>query len=633
MLIMMANGAQTRKTRCTKYLLSAWMLTAVTAAVVVGDTGKELSTKLSQAKSRMMGMQIDEAVSLYGEAKTLLEQLNSEQPDHKDLAKLQKNYDKLSVDLSKKVTKRAGRAINPMRSQLEKKLAGSDQGQIKDARDKLAEAIDKESANLEAVGGAAGESLLASARELLANADRKLGAAPAKPAESKPAKSAKSTTPSGGGDAKQLYSEIQRKFRGAGSGSTPEVVKVAEEIRGLIDQLRAADPEHKKIPEFEKKVDKLVSDAYAADVREARDKIQRHVDRIEMYLERNEENERPELQKHRVQLEEVLEQHLPALQAAGDEGQKLISDTKATIKAVDERIGSALSGDALVNGWIERLDVFRRNGEKDVTLSINGAALYSEIKRRTAEAEKVWAEYQTVEFPKGKTNPLEDSEHYFQASLKEAKEHLAYAISSRLASTKEQVDNIAHFFGADQAWKTDKSKRPKPFSTELIDKANIAVDELAGFVPDHSEVPGLRAQLVSLKKEAADRQSANKALTLMRADKYAGSDSAELKKFAKALVPKTHEGAEVLRLTIYKPDWKEETVTEWTDSTNSALRTRTTRTLVFNVAFKDKDGVFRDLGYLNQDRRSDGGWGPTYGHLAKYRDPMLKENVAKNESE
>ena len=617
--------------------LAVWALTTTTASVATADTAKDLNGKLGSAKSRMMGMQIDQAVELFGEAKTLLAQLKNEQPDHRDLAKLQKNYDKLAVDLSKKVVQRAERAINPMRSQLENSLADGEANKIKNAREKLAEALDQHRANIDAAGGDAGEALLASAASLLAEADEKLGAAPAAPNAPQDAKPAepvqRPATAGGGGDVKQLNSEIQRKFRGAGGLSTPDTVKEAEEIRGLIAELRAADPNYKKLGEYEKRVDKMVADKYANDVQEARSEIDRRMHRIKMYLERNEENERPQLEEQRKLLDESLTKHRAALEAAGDEGRQLIVDTEASMKAVDERIGGALAGDALINGWIERLDLYRRNGTKDLTRSIDGAPLYAEVSRLAEEAEALWAEYQKVDFPKSKTGPLEDSEHFFQVSLKEAKENLSYAVSSRLSAAKQQVDHIDAFFAEDQAWMSDKNARPKPFATEVLDTAERAVEELAGYVQDHPDVPRLREQVRSLKKQAADRKAANKAMTLLRGNKYTGSDAGALKAFAETLVTKAHNGVEVLRLTIYKPDWKEETVTEWTDTTHSALRTRTTRTLLFNVAFKTSEGVFRDFGYLNQDRRADGSWGDTYGHLAKYRDPMLEENVGKDEAE
>ena len=72
----------------------------------------------------------------------------------------------------------------------------------------------------------------------------------------KPAASGGATS---GEDPKAIYKEIQSKFRGSGRAeNTPELVALVEEIRGLIDRLRAADPNHEKLAEFEKKADKLV---------------------------------------------------------------------------------------------------------------------------------------------------------------------------------------------------------------------------------------------------------------------------------------------------------------------------------------------------------------------------------------
>ena len=105
------------------------------------------------------------------------------------------------------------------------------------------------------------------------------------------------------------------------------------------------------------------------------------------------------------------------------------------------------------------------------------------------------------------------SEHFFKESLTEAKEQLAYAVSSRLSEAKAQVEHIAKFFAEDQGWKTDKTARPKPFATELLDKAARAIEELAGYMSSDPEVVKLRGHLQSLKDESADRKAANKALT------------------------------------------------------------------------------------------------------------------------
>ena len=645
---------QTRSKRSRR--AAAWamaILTTLAAATPAfsEDTAKELGGKLQQSKSRMMGMQIDESVALFKEATALLDKLKSESPGHKDLAKLQGTYDKLATDLAKKVTQRAERAINPMRSQLETAMGGSDNDKIKQARDKLAEAIAAHKDNLTAAGGESGASLLAAAEKDVGDADGKLGAPPAakeekseKPAAEipaptpqtpKPAEPAKPTAapaPSGG-DPGQINQEIQRAFRGTRDMDTPALVKAAEEIRGLIEQLRAADPNHNKLAEYETKVEKLVADAYAADVRQAEGEISRRIGKIEMYLERNDENERPQLKEQRELLGKALEDHRAALEAAGPDGQKLIADTEAAIAKADKQIGTALAGDALINEWIEKLSPFNRNGEKDIAIGINSAAAHEHVTKLKAEAEQVWKEYQAVEFPDGKGNQLETTERYFQESLAEANQQLEHAVSSRLKTANEKVTRISERFAADQEWKTDKSKRPGPFADEMLDDARQSIEDVAAYVPDNADVAKLRQEHERLCKEAAERREANKSLTFVRAEKYKGADADELRAFAEKLVPKTHDGAKVLRLTLYQPEWKEETVTEWTDTTHSALRTRTTRTLMFCVAFEDDKGVFRDFGYLNQNRTSDGGWGPTYGHLAKYRNPMLKENVEKDEPE
>lgn len=522
-----------------------------------------------------------------------------------------------------------------MKSGLEAALRGSDHDKIKQDRDKLAAAIAKHQADVEAAGGATGAALLASAQELVDQADGSAGAAPAKAAEEpKPtAAPAAPAAPAAGGDPRQINNEIQAKFRGAREMPTPEMVALAEEIKALIAQLRAADPNHARLADYEQRAEKLVADAYARDLNNARGEIGRRIDRIEMYLERNQENERPQLQEQRKLLGEALAEHRAALEAVGPEGQELIARTEATMKQVDERIGAALAGDGLVNEWVEKLNTYNRNGAKDLTPGINSPAMYAHIKALRAEAEGVWEEYNKVEFAAGKTSELERAERFFQESRAEADRQLEYAVSSRLEEAQKRVKWIAEVFAGDAAWKTDKSKQPRRFADDLLVEAARAIDDLAECVADHPELTALRTQHEQLRQENTARRDTAKALTFLRADKYKGRDADELKEVAKKIVTRTFEGAEVLRLTIFSEDWKEETVTEWTDTTRSALRTRTTRELRFSAAFQDKDGVFRDFGYLNQDRKSDGTWGATYGHLTKFRAPMLKENVVKDEPE
>ena len=112
----------------------------------------------------------------------------------------------------------------------------------------------------------------------------------------------------------------------------------------------------------------------------------------------------------------------------------------------------------------------------------------------------------------------------------------------------------------------------------------------------------------------------------MKPDAYAAGDLADLKKAAEQFVLKAQPGARVLRTTLISPDWNEERVVEWTDTTQTALRHRTTRSVTAQVAVKKNADTLLQTVHLGQDLKSDRTWGPTYGHVM-FTDPMLEANV------
>lgn len=599
--------------------------------VEAGDAAQDLNTTLQKARSRMLGMQIDDAVSLFRDATKQIQALKGSEPDHARLPDLEKKYGKLAADLAKKVLQRAGRDINPMRSALESAMATRDADRVRAAREKLDAAVAKHRSNLESAGGLSGLALLSGAQQLLQQAaagggdSPTAGGTPSEPAETAPTEPSPPPT----GDAKQIFGEIQRAFRSASGMRTPELVEAAVGIRALIGQLRAADPNHPRLTSFEQKIDQLVADAYAGDVRRAQGEIDRRISRIEMYLERNQENERPQLREQRELLAKALEDHLQSLTAAGPEGQALVARTEAALAAADARIGAALEGDSLVRTWWTKLKAYVAGGDKDITPGINGAALYAKVKEWRAEAEDVLAAYRQVEFAKGKTRELERAEESLEQAFKDADYNLKYAVTSRAEKAAKQAAWITEVFAGDHEWRRDRSKPPTRFADDLLDELGRRIVDLAEYQSNHPALGKLRAEHTRLLKENGERRDAAKAQTYLEPDRYVGADAARLKTFARARVPADHPGATALRVTIFTPAWSEESVVEWTDSTKTAIRSRTTRTLKFSVAFKDQTGVSRDIGYLNQDRKRDGTWGPVYGHLAKYKAPMLEKNVAK----
>ena len=610
----------------------ALILGALPAVSAGDDTAKALKTAMQSTKSKMMSLQIDKAVDQFKQATELLGKLKTDEPGHKDLADLQKQYDKLTADLAKKVVQRAEKAFKPAISDLEKKLEAGDADQLQAARDALAKALVEHEENLKVAGGSDGTALLERVQSLVAQEKGESKATPAKTEPSPEPKSAEKPK-AAPADVKTLMSDIQHKFRDARSLSTPELVKLAAEIRELIAQLEAAEPGHAKIAEFKKRIEKMVSEAYADDIREARNEFELRNRQIEMYLERNNESERPQLKEQRDLLAKAAEDHRDALLAAGDEGKELLQKMKETLKKADERIGVALAGDTLVNDWIAKLKVYQWDGEKDITDSVNGPAAYATIRTLRAEAEQLLKECKQVDFGAARTQELDSAVEALQRAIATADEHLTYAISSRKEQAEQSVQQIEERFAKDQAWKQDKSQMPKSFASVMLDQARRAVDDLASYVSDDPAVADLNKRMAKLAEENKARQEARKAATLMKPNKYEGADAKELQEFAAKLIGKKHKGAKVLRVTIFTPEWKEETVTEWTDTTHTAIHTRTTRELMVCLATEHSDGVFRMFGYLNQDRKSDGGWSSTYGHLTDTRDPMLKDNVKKDETE
>jgi hypothetical protein len=89
----------------------------------------------------------------------------------------------------------------------------------------------------------------------------------------------------------------------------------------------------------------------------------------------------------------------------------------------------------------------------------------------------------------------------------------------------------------------------------------------------------------------------------------------------------SEEGGTPLRCTVVSENWQEETVKEWTDTSRTTWRVRTTRSLTSQVAAKTADGVRFITVALAKDKQSDGSWGGLYGNLHQYSDPMLESNV------
>lgn len=176
--------------------------------------------------------------------------------------------------------------------------------------------------------------------------------------------------------------------------------------------------------------------------------------------------------------------------------------------------------------------------------------------------------------------------------------------------------------------KDDPTRLPPSMTPDQRTLVEAVVAKAAEVAPEDPRIEGLRQRLEALLKEDAAREEKNLGSKRMDADQYVGEDAAELRTFAADVVAKALPDVRILRTTLPSKGWAEESVVEWTDTTQSALRHRVTRYLWAEVAVQEGEQAFVHGVYVGQDRASDGAWGALQGHTT-WKNRILPENVEK----
>ena len=219
-------------------------------------------------------------------------------------------------------------------------------------------------------------------------------------------------------------------------------------------------------------------------------------------------------------------------------------------------------------------------------------------------------------------------------ALAEAERQLRYAIQSFETSFAEHVERSlqAAEITAREIEGFLQQQDAAGAQALLLEKDQLAglrrqIDAAAGVSgPDEARVAALQAKCTALEQRDAALRQARVAQTRLTPDRYAGGDLAQLKQRAEEITKAALAGARILRTTIISPDWKEESVLEPTDTTHTALRYRTTRSVTAQVAAKLADKVQLHTLDLSKDLQAGGSWGPVYGHIM-FTDAMLEQNV------
>ncbi|EKD25997.1 MAG: hypothetical protein ACD_79C01415G0004 [uncultured bacterium] len=258
---------------------------------------------------------------------------------------------------------------------------------------------------------------------------------------------------------------------------------------------------------------------------------------------------------------------------------------------------------------------------------------FSDAQKRYEAFKAFYEGYKKTDFPNGKTWELEDlAENQAPLRIKSFEGEFGSRIESVAGDAGNEIDAAMGQLEKDNGWKFDKTIKPNlvdhKWMTSIQEATQKVIVALGEGDPKRKEIQEKFDALVA--KDRENRQI-RKERTFMTPDRYAGDDIEELKKKAESLVKNDKaEGGDPIRSTIISENWQEQTFDEWTDTTQTTLRKRTTRSVTGQVAAKTSDGgVLLITVALAKDKQIDGSWSELYGNLHQYADPMLEANVKK----
>ncbi len=282
--------------------------------------------------------------------------------------------------------------------------------------------------------------------------------------------------------------------------------------------------------------------------------------------------------------------------------------------------------------WVAKLRPYADLGMHSDKLLIASVTVNAEdLKQRQAiyaEAKTLFEAYQQAEFPLGKTYQLQQLETYLSRELEEFPKTLAESQAMMSGDIEKSLDATLAFMTRDTSWEQDKLKKPPVVMERDLKPMRQRVEEAASASSESDpKVVAIRSKLKQIVELNEKHAKVRADRTFQRADGFGGSELKSLKNKANEVVEAGYKGVSVLRTTVPSKAWGIEDVIEATDTTNTALRHRITRSVRAQVAIKLSDGtVYLQEVYIGQDKQPDGGWGEMKGHTT-WRDPMNASNV------
>lgn len=302
------------------------------------------------------------------------------------------------------------------------------------------------------------------------------------------------------------------------------------------------------------------------------------------------------------------------------------------VKEVEAKMaewGGGLAVEAASAEWVEKLRPYVSGGSDKMVVAAATANLdeLMDRKARYEEASTVFADYQKAEFEQGKSDELQRLEEELGGALEEFPQAYEQSIDYIVEPAEESVtEALTHLTESEAEWGSDATTKPPIIDSDRMQGIRERVAKARQAGADTPRFGELEQKLALLEETDQKHRKIRAERTFMTPDRFEEDGIDALKEKAQEVVLSDIDDAEVMRVTVISPEWKEEEVTEWTDTTQTALRTRITRSVTAQVAAKQGDEVYLHTLYLGKDRRSDGSWGALKGHIM-FTDWMSEGNV------
>ena len=205
--------------------------------------------------------------------------------------------------------------------------------------------------------------------------------------------------------------------------------------------------------------------------------------------------------------------------------------------------------------WLKKLEPYVSSRGEKVLIASYSEDIKGVQKQKLIydEASALFKQYQTVEFPKGKSERLQQVETELAKKLDEFPGVLKEIVDAQLGKAEAKLDQEINFLQSKTEWKNDSKKLPYYLSRGRIDDAQKLIDRAAALLPaGDPALAKLDAKLAELVKINDERHQIRAERTRMIPDRFDGSDKDGIKETAANLVQAKIQGIKILRRTGFE---------------------------------------------------------------------------------